>query len=360
MEMTPSTRNRADGADGRPRRLNVWEVDAAAARTSYEDEVVELLALDGQAAGPQNENLVGTALLLAETRLDEAKKVIECDPGRGRRTSGRIVEYWTGKAHQEAWQAIHEADVVLTYARSADHIRAELPGLRQRVRLRVDDDLYREDLLERLKAIEGALDAGAKKARDEAATGQGGSSSNKLAITDADRTAVAHAIQEVYVLSDRGYEYKRNFRNIILVTTLIAALVALLLAMFGLFDDTITYRLDLYPKTGRKLWPETIWPVELIGALAGFIVAITALRRLQGQGPYSLRVVQASLKVPAGALTAVTGMLLLQSGTFGVGPVSTKGEFVAWAFVFGASQELITRFVDQKAASVAEKTTPSG
>lgn len=324
-----------------------WQVSAKAAIEEYLDEIDEL--------GAQSGDVESKALALAGNRLEEAR-------GLWARTGGRLVEYWTGSIRQETWLAIHEADVVLTYARPAEHIRAELPGLRQMVRRRVDDAVYREDLLERLKSIEGALDEQANSARKTGNNGSrnGGSSGTALTLMQADREAVAHAKQEVYEISAKGYESQRSFRNIILVTAVIAALVAAALAIFGLFDDTITYRLDMYPNTGSKTWPETIWPIELVGALAGFIVAITALRRLPGRGPYSLRVAQAGLKVPVGALTALTGMLLLQSSAFGIGPVKTKGEFVAWAFVFGASQELVTRLVDQKAATVAEKARPGG
>ena len=53
-------------------------------------------------------------------------------------------------------------------------------------------------------------------------------------------------------------------------------------------------------------------------------------------------------------------MLLLQSGAFGLDPIETKAAFIGWALVFGASQELVTRLVDQKAAAVAEKAKPDG
>jgi hypothetical protein len=144
------------------------------------------------------------------------------------------------------------------------------------------------------------------------------------------------------------------------MTMLVAVIAAALVTTLGVFDNTLADLLDVYPNKAKLLWPGNVWSVELIGALAGFIVAITSLRKLKGHGPYSLRVAQAALKVPVGALTAVVGMLLVQSGSFGIGPVTTKGDFVAWAFVFGASQELITRLVDQKAAEVAKKAKPGG
>lgn len=341
-----------------PRHLQLWKVTATARIEELADEIAVFRARDG--------DINTDALGRAEKRLWEAKASCAPDSGLWGYTGGRLVEYFTGVAQEKTWNAIHEADVVLTYARSAEHIRAELPGLKQTVRRRVDDELYREDLLERLKSIEKPMEASVAKLRearrsDEPPGGSGSPSGLGLTLEDADRTAVAHAKQEAYQLMMEGYESKRSFRNVIILTTLIAALAALLLGILGEFDKTIQNRLDVYPHTpGEALWPATIWQVELIGALAGFIVAIGVLGRLRGQGPYSLRVAQAALKVPTGALTALVGMLMLQSETFGIGPVETKVAFVGWAIVFGASQELITRLVDQKAAAVVEKAEPTG
>jgi len=354
--------------------MQLWEVLTKAQADAYDDEIDELLAQDGRIRKEEAE-----ALKLSRKRLEEAKKY------RPQRHWDHLSEHWTGAAREQTWRAIHEADVVLTYARPAAHIRAELPGLKEEIRLRVDDGLYREDLLERLKSVEGSLDEAAKPLKkadkplsrprlllsrlpwgartktDADRQPSNDSSTTALARIDADRTAVAHVKRELYEISADGYESQRSFRNIIIVTSFVAAAVALLLAILGHYDNTIVNLLNIHPKSPATMWwPEKIWPIEFIGAFSGFIVGITALKRLSGLGPYSLRVTQATLKVPVGALTALAGMLLLQSGMFGIGPVHTKGDFVGWCFVFGASQELITRLVDQKAAAVTEKAKPTG
>ena len=332
-----------------PGHLRGWEVKAKAQIDRYDDEVAGLSARNGGLGAE-----AAKALALATERLGEAKQARDHHHG--------FAEYWTGAAQEETWRAVHEADVVLTYAREADAIRAELPGLKQRVRLRVADGLYREDLLERVKPVEGSLNDQAKTARETSSgappPGPGGSTGASIVLTDADRAAVAHVKQEVYDIADEGFESQRTFRNLIWIMTLAAAAVAAALAILGLFDDTITYRLDVYPHDGQWMWPETIWPIELIGALAGFIVAITSLRKLSGRGPYGLRSAQAALKVPMGALTALVGMLLLQSGALEIGPLESKAAFIGWVLVFGAAQELVTRLVDQKAASVVDDAAP--
>ena len=58
----------------------------------------------------------------------------------------------------------------------------------------------------------------------------------------------------------------------------------------------------------------------------------------------------ALLKFPTGALTAFVGVLLIR-GAFipGLSDLDSSPQIVAWAVIFGASQHLVTRFVDARA-----------
>jgi hypothetical protein len=88
-------------------------------------------------------------------------------------------------------------------------------------------------------------------------------------------------------------------------------------------------------------------------------VAIGLLNKLAGlRGPYSLQFVQAVLKIPMGALTGLIGAVIVQSGQLTIGPVAKPVVFFTWVFVFGAAQQLITRFVDKKAKTVLEDAKP--
>jgi hypothetical protein len=101
--------------------------------------------------------------------------------------------------------------------------------------------------------------------------------------------------------------------------------------------------------------------VELVGALAAALSAAVALRGMRGTAtPYSLPTALAVLKIPTGALSAVLGILLLR-GEFipGLSALDTSGQIIAWAIVFGAAQQLVTRMLDEKARGVlAEVSTP--
>jgi hypothetical protein len=102
--------------------------------------------------------------------------------------------------------------------------------------------------------------------------------------------------------------------------------------------------------------------IELVGIIAAAVAAAVALRSMNGTAtPYSLPMALAFLKVPTGALTAVLGIVLLR-GEFipGLTALDTPGQIVAWAAVFGASQQLVTRLVDQRAQETLDKVGTPG
>ena len=102
--------------------------------------------------------------------------------------------------------------------------------------------------------------------------------------------------------------------------------------------------------------------VEIVGLLAAALAGAFALRSIQGTStPYSLPVAAAVLKLPTGALTAVIGLLLMRGGFIpGLSALDSSAQIIAWAVVFGYSQQLLTRLVDRQAHSVLENVdTPT-
>jgi hypothetical protein len=102
--------------------------------------------------------------------------------------------------------------------------------------------------------------------------------------------------------------------------------------------------------------------VEIVGLLAAALAGAYALRSIQGTStPYSLPVAAAVLKLPTGALTAVLGLLLMRGGFIpGLSALDSSAQIIAWAVVFGYSQQLLTQFVDRQANSVLENVdTPT-
>jgi hypothetical protein len=96
--------------------------------------------------------------------------------------------------------------------------------------------------------------------------------------------------------------------------------------------------------------------VTLMGLLGGLLSAVFSLRNLRGTSTaYDAPVALAVLKSPLGALTAVTGLVLVH-GEFipGLSTLDSQGQILAYAFLFGVGQQVFTRLVDQKAQSILE------
>jgi len=94
--------------------------------------------------------------------------------------------------------------------------------------------------------------------------------------------------------------------------------------------------------------------IEFLGAIAAALAGAVALRRLSGTTtPYGIPLALILLKLPTGALTAVLGLLFIR-GDFvpGLTALDSSAQIIAWAIVFGFSQQLLTRLVDNQAQGV--------
>ncbi|GAA4760676.1 hypothetical protein [Streptomyces sanyensis] len=96
--------------------------------------------------------------------------------------------------------------------------------------------------------------------------------------------------------------------------------------------------------------------VQVIGLVAAGLAAATALRKIRGTSTaYPVPIALALLKLPAGALTAVLGLLLMRGGFVpGLSALDSSAQIIAWAVVFGYSQELFTKFVDRRGQMVLD------
>src|SRR5215216_2876140 len=102
--------------------------------------------------------------------------------------------------------------------------------------------------------------------------------------------------------------------------------------------------------------PQDLIVVELVGLTAAAVATAAAVRGLKGSSErYGLPVALAALKLPTGAITAFLGLLLMR-GQFvpGLTALDTSAQILAWALVFGYAQQLFTRFVDQQGQTVLE------
>ena len=74
---------------------------------------------------------------------------------------------------------------------------------------------------------------------------------------------------------------------------------------------------------------------------------------------YSLSVAQGLVKVALGAITAVLGLLILQTQTSLPGVLGSQQALLAAAVVFGYSQQIFTGLIDRQASSLMDAASPT-
>ncbi|MGW5469841.1 hypothetical protein [Streptomyces chartreusis] len=96
--------------------------------------------------------------------------------------------------------------------------------------------------------------------------------------------------------------------------------------------------------------------VQFVGLVAAGVAAASTLRKIRGTAtPYPVPIALAALKIPAGALTAVLGLLLMRGGFVpGLTSLDSSAQIIAWAVIFGYSQQLFTKWVDLQGQRVLE------
>jgi hypothetical protein len=215
-------------------------------------------------------------------------------------------------------------------------------------------------------------------------------------LRDLERDQVLGGVRSASLEARRSIRRVRSFRNVLLVSALILSLCVAGVTLLGVLapekiplcfaPETVdsanvvcpTETLSVEASGSGAVMPsqqklddkmrETAnsWDVpliEIVGLLSAALASALALRDIRGTStPYSLPVAVAVLKLPSGALTAVIGLLLMRGGFVpGLSALDSSAQIIAWAIVFGYSQQLLTRLVDRQANTVLENVSqPSG
>ena len=189
----------------------------------------------------------------------------------------------------------------------------------------------------------------------------------------------------------------RNFRNVVVVTAALMALLAVGIAITGFISPTLiplcfapeasgeavvvcptaqsapfsttpapntqpgTQVKDIDDATKETVSREDLLVVELVGLTAAAVATAAAIRRIKGSSErHGLPVALAALKLPTGAVTAFLGLLLMR-GQFvpGLSALDTSAQILAWALIFGYAQQLFTRLVDQQGQTILNNVRSS-
>lgn len=114
---------------------------------------------------------------------------------------------------------------------------------------------------------------------------------------------------------------------------------------------------DIDEARERTVRQSDVLLIELLGLLAAAVSGAASLRHVQGTfSPYSVPALLLLMKLPLGSLTAYLGLIFMRGGFVpGLSALDTAPQILAWAAIFGASQQLFTGVVDRQAKVVLDK-----
>ena len=318
---------------------------------------------------------------------NEAKDVKAGEDGQPPRSRSR-QRLPVGARCDAAFTNLHAAQVTLVYLYGDEDIKATIPAVLERLQKCLPETDQR--LLKAKAALDpegnGSGDSLAGRSRSNGrnngrrlipvARNHGADLGCSADLLAQRRAALRDAMQVGYEAQDELYAQVRSFRNILFTGTVLLTLLVTAVCIVGAlrpgavplcFEPSNTAGASQPPTTGGTSFvcPSTtgyaarptggdVSIVALMGLLGGALSATFTVQKLRGTStPYGVPVALAILKLPAGALTAITGLVLLY-GKFvpGLSELDSQGQILAYAIVLGIAQHLVTRFVDQKAEAV--------
>ncbi|MDQ4092293.1 MAG: hypothetical protein M3143_02415 [Actinomycetota bacterium] len=310
--------------------------------------------------------------------VDDLKKSIEQHISAARDAAGYKKRFRVGGGSslvQRAMGNLDAAEAQLLNFAPTEYILGQMPSLLHHVQRHLTADDPRRQELERI-VQETTRGPWSQEAHDEQLAGK----------IDHERGRIVTAVRGASSAALREQRRVASFRNVVVATTVVMTVLAVGLAIMGIFTPAAV-PLCFEPEkagqtvvvcptaqsapqqTGQQSGPTApdvddvvaktaqrtdLFVIELIGLIAAAVAAATSIRGIRGSSePYGLPVALAALKLPTGAITAFLGLLFMR-GQFipGLSPLDTSAQILGWAIIFGYSQELFTRFIDQQGHAV--------
>jgi len=239
--------------------------------------------------------------------------------------------WFEGCAQEQAWLSVHEAEVQILELVPPQ----QLP-------------VYADDILNKADRVL----CGDRRALCVEELRNQGKSDEDL------RTPLVHLARAVHDARDDRFAQTRDCRNRLIRLTSVALwgiLVALVAGAMG--------RLDFNVDGSRSIprgW-ETIVLVVLFGVVGALVTAVPPLAKADGKrNPFSLPLFQALVKLAMGPLFALVGVLVLQDKVIsGLQAATSLRGLLIWATVFGAAQQTVTHFIDQRIGGLLHEAPAS-
>lgn len=292
-------------------------------RRNEEEQRLAAATHNAAAAGSEHE----THVKAARSSLERARLAIDSKPN--------LIAWVTGSAITTAWESVHQAGAQLVELESDQAVRSSLPRLLDWI----GQVMSKGPMRDRYETELTAIIEGKKQV---------------------DRTLVHQAHQDVLTSNNEWHANLRTFRNVLLLTGAVLVLALLVLAIWHAINPSFVSICDPNAAKGHHCFSgdspssKDIAAIELVGAIGGLLsIAFGLGSEKSAPSRYNVRFAQMLLKPAAGAATAVVGVLLVQSGVI-VAPAQRNSEtlFLAYAAVFGFSQQLLTQFVDKRAGKL--------
>lgn len=256
--------------------------------------------------------------------------------------------WWSGALVEETWQSLHRAAALMPLVRPADRMAGELQVVRARATSLPETHPLR------LAVTDAQLDTRIGNP------------------TPADREVMSQTLSAVHAIGDARFRTVRSWRNRLLITAAVAVVSLLaLLVLAAMFPATLPMcpSPQATPAAGAAVCPSG-WAtasggdaakVALVGILAGGVLAgVFALRNTEpSASAYRITPALSGLRVALAGLTAVIGVLIVQSGSLpGFSGLTSTGQIALYAVVFGFSQEAVTQLLEGRAKAVQQATQP--
>lgn len=241
---------------------------------------------------------------------------------------------WFEGSHQErAWFALHEAEAGIAVLSTGERFVANA----RRLALKAKRVLGEDDL--RVQSIALLL--------------------NERAVPPAAlRVELLELARATFDALDDHYAQSRGYRNrLIRLTGVAVAAVVLALVLDPMRDLTFVAQVG-----GARNVPGTLALVTVFGGFGALVSALPGVAKAQGgRNPFSLPLFQLLLKVAMGPLFALVGVMIVQSGVVAeLRPAESLSGLLAWATMFGAAQQTVTRFVDRRVSGFLGEQPPKG
>lgn len=168
------------------------------------------------------------------------------------------------------------------------------------------------------------------------------------------KATILDALEASFVAANDYHRATRALRNRIVVMTTFALLTSAAIVILQWRLPGVSFVTSPTDALSISKW-KLLLLVMAFGAVGGLLTAIPPVTRLPPSGsPFNFPLQQAFLKIALAPLTALIGVIVIGGASNLTSDIKSLPALLAAAVVFGAAQQGVTRYLDQRATSLIE------